>query len=251
MPEIAHWIQTLKHDFGYAALVACEIEFYLSAPIPDRFWDLLREQNLPIANTEAERGLHQYEVALLPEAPGQAAAHAEALKLALIQQATAFGIKVDFSAKPFPDQPGSGLHVHVHLEDAQGQRVYYKDDNTISDPLAFSIGGLLACMREDLPIFAPTPASRARFAKGSNSPLTLSWGANNRSCAIRLPDKPHAKKHIEHRVAGADADVTATIAAILRGIHHGLSHRITPGPQIYGDASLPQYNLPPLFDSNQ
>jgi glutamine synthetase len=94
-------------------------------------------------------------------------------------------------------------------------------------------------------VFAPSEASYARFVKGSNAPTTASWGANNRTVAIRLPDKPHSHKHIEHRMAGADAAPEAVIAVILAAIHDGLSRRIVPAsPQIYGDASLEMYQLP-------
>ncbi len=92
-------------------------------------------------------------------------------------------------------------------------------------------------------IFAPSPESYARFVAGSNAPLTVSWGANNRTTAIRLPDSAHDNKRIEHRVAGADADPEHVIAAILKGLYSGLKNRVDPGPQIYGDASLPMYGL--------
>jgi glutamine synthetase len=132
--------------------------------------------------------------------------------------------------------------VHVHLEDDAGRNVFFRDEENFSPLLLNAIGGLLALLNPCMPIFAPTQESYKRFAKNSNAPTTISWGTNNRTVAIRLPTKPMHHKHLEHRVAGSDADVAKVIAAILAGIHYGLTHQCDPGEPIYGDASLPQYN---------
>ena len=236
-------------------VIATEIEFYLFGS-EDRdlndFWAEVREacerSGITIFNMEKERGREQHEVSLAPtrDIP-KIISDTERLKTILGEAASAHKMRADFSAKPVADDHGNGLHVHVHLEDEQGKNLYSKKDEAMSDALAHSIAGLLATMQENMPIFAPTAESRKRFVAGSNAPTTLSWGANNRTCAIRLPDKPWDHKHIEHRVSGADADVAAVIRAILAGIDHGITNKLTPPPQIYGDASLPIYGLPQLF----
>jgi glutamine synthetase len=227
-------IRRLKTDFDLTPVTAAEIEFYYSGDI-----DVLHSI-LPVLKLEKERGENQYEVAFAPASPEKTAADLVTFKTA----AEALG--ADFSAKPFADQPGSGLHIHIHLADKDGKNVFYKDDDAISDGLKYAIGGLLAALPKSMPIFAPNPESHARFQPGGNAPTTVSWGANNRTVAMRLPDKPHDNKHIEHRVAGADADPHAVIAAILEAIHDGLARQLDPGPQIYGDASLEMYKLPKL-----
>lgn len=231
----------LREEYSLTPVLATEIEFYLAAPPTDALWEAVRHE-IAIEKYEREKGPQQWEVALsMQRTPGMAAQQLARCKEIL----AAFG--ADFSAKPFADAPGSGLHVHLHLEDAQGANVFYKKDAIISDALKWSIGGLLATMREYMPVFAPTEASRARFVPGGNAPTTLSWGANNRTVAIRLPDVGAPFRHIEHRVAGADAQPEAVIAAVLTGVHYGLTHRSDPGPQIYGDAALATYGLPPIL----
>jgi glutamine synthetase len=37
---------------------------------------------------------------------------------------------------------------------------------------------------------------------------------------------------VEHRVAGADANPYLVAAAVLAGIHYGISHRCEPGPMV-------------------
>ena len=215
------------------------------------FWQAVKARctasGIGIFKIEKEKGIDQQEVALVPTSVQQSAQDTNNLKIILTKLALQFNMSVDFSAKPFADRPGSGLHIHVHMADGNGKNVFYKDDEKISDALKFSIGGLLATMRENMPVFAPNPASRSRFVAGGNAPLTVSWGANNRTVAVRLPDAAHDNKRIEHRVAGADADPEAVINAVLAGIYFGLRNKSDPGPQTYGDAGLEMYNLPKLF----
>lgn len=226
--------ERFAEDFRLKPVLAVEIEFYLLSSPPPL---CIGGNDIKI---EQERGENQWEVALAPAHAEEAVRQGEALKAALAPYA-------DFRAKPYADQPGSGLHVHVHLEDAAGGNVFFKRDEEISDALKWSIGGLLATMRENMPVFAPTPESRARFVAGGTAPTTVSWGANNRTCAIRLPDAGAPHRHIEHRVAGADADIRAVVEAILAGMHYGLANRCEPGAQTYGEAWREEYGLPLLL----
>jgi glutamine synthetase len=244
----------LQADFGLRAVVACEIEFTLHGAQPENEAHILGwladSAGSLLHHAEKERGLAQFEVALLPTSAREAAVACAALKQRITHEAPSNGLRADFSAKPAPDQPGNGLHIHLHLEDAQGARVYYKKDETMSDALAFSIGGLLHALPASMAVFAPTQASYARFrTPGDHTPTTISWGANNRTCALRLPDAPPERKRIEHRVPGADSDPHAAIAVIVQAVHDGLAQRIIPPPQTYGDARLPVYGLAPLMAS--
>jgi len=236
-------------------IVATEIEFYLFGS-KDRdlaaYWQDVRSECdiavIAIYKIEKEKGVEQHEVALSPlRDVEKMIADTNRLKMIVTEIAARHGLLADFSARPVENEPGSGLHVHVHLEDESGKNLYWKKDDTMSEPLAHSIAGLLATLPENRPVFAPTEASRKRFVAGSNAPTTISWGANNRTCAIRLPDKPWDNKHIEHRVAGADADVGAVVAAILKAIEYGLENKLIPPAQVYGDAALAMYALPRLF----
>jgi glutamine synthetase len=42
-------------------------------------------------------------------------------------------------------------------------------------------------------------------------------------------------RHLEHRVAGADANPYLAIAAVLAGMHKGIVDRLDPGPAIEGN----------------
>ena len=236
-------------------ITASEIEFYLHGSSSfydmDAFWNVVQSVceaiDISIFNTEKERGKEQHEVSLCPATPQKTIADTIAIKEIITQVAEKRGMEADFSAKPFSNDFGNGLHIHIHLENEYGKNVFYKDDVTISDDLNYAIGGLLAKMPEDMKFFAPTEESYKRFIAGTNAPTTISWGANNRTTALRLPDSPKNHKRIEHRVAGADADIEQVVNAIVAAVYYGIENKIQPSGQIYGDASLTMYNLPKIL----
>ncbi len=243
-------LKRLHADFGLRAVTASEIEFYLhgaaAADITSFRLEVdrnCRNAGIGIFKHEKEKGCEQYEIALSPAAPEKTARDTIALKAIIEAASICYAMTADFSARPLASEPGSGLHIHVHLENDQGS-VFQKADELISDALKFSIGGLLAWLPDCMPVFAPNADSYARFVATGQTPVTVSWGGNNRTVAVRLPDAPRDMKRIEHRMAGADADPVKVIAVILAAMHDGLTRKLDPGKQIYGDAALPMYELP-------
>ncbi len=244
---------SLFSDFGLRAVTASEIEFYLFG-LHERnlseFWDEVKtvcvSAGIDVFNIEKERGYEQYEVSLKPSTPKKTISDINALKNIITDLATKYSMQASFAAKPIADDFGSGLHIHIHLENEQGVNQFFKHDEIIGDTLKYALGGLLLWLPDTMPIFAPNEESYARFVVGSNAPLTISWGVNNRTVAIRLPDSAHDNKRIEHRVAGADADIAQVMKSIISAIHYGLKNKIIPTEQIYGDAGLEIYHLPKL-----
>jgi len=252
---VTEQVKRINAELRLHPVTASEIEFYLSGAescisVPG-FWDDVTaacdRKGIKIHKTGSETGKEQFEISLLPcTDPAKTARDTYALRDIVTAFATSHGMRANFSAKPFADQPGSGLHIHLHLVDKQNKNVFYKDDDSISSGLQHSIGGLMTWLNPCMPVFAPSVSSYERFVPKSASPLTVSWGANNRTVAIRLPDAAHDNKRIEHRVAGADADPALVIAVILAAVHFGIKNQCEPGVQMFGDATLPMYNLPPI-----
>lgn len=248
LPEITELQQQLLEQFGLTAHFAAECEFYASFELSSsefvNFASKLRHQIPLFDKLEHERGTDQLEFALY------ATANVPSL-LSQYQETKEYlrrTMNAKFSPKPYADEPGSGLHVHVHLEDAQGRRVFYKDDHSMSDVLKYSIAGMLEKMPEAAKTLWIEEDDIARIQSNDiDVPKTVSWGANNRSCAIRLPDKSSEKKHIEYRIAGANADLALVIQLMLEGILHGLRTKPPLPPQIHGNANDAQYKLKKLL----
>jgi glutamine synthetase len=190
-------------------------------------------QALPAKGAVSEYAPAQFEINLGHVAdPLQAADHAFLLKRAIKAAARAEGLQATFMAKPFADHAASGLHVHVSLQDRQGRNRFAHDQAA----LHHAIGGLQATMAEAMLLFAPNATSYRRLRPLSYAPTAPTWGHNNRTVALRVPSGAQSARRIEHRVAGADANPYLVLAAVLAGIHHGLTRRLEPDAPITGNA---------------
>jgi glutamine synthetase len=240
-------IESLQSEFDLTAVMAAELEYYVmladeSSASMDAFWvpveAAFRAASLPILRIEKERGLHQYEVITQITSPVRLAETLNAIRRIMMQQAAQMGIEVRFDAKPFADQPSSGLHIHTHLADSAGVNVFHKTEEWTSDYLRHSLGGLLAQLPPQMSVFFPTEADYARLDDVDHVPKIFGWGVNNRYCALRIPMDPDPyNKRIEHRMPCANANPEAVIACILSGILYGLRERIEPPEQEHGKIS--------------
>ena len=90
-------------------------------------------------------------------------------------------------------------------------------------------------MAESMLIFAPNANSYRRFRRNSYAPVAANWGINNRTVSLRIPAGAAPTCHIEHRPAGADANPYLVLAAVLAGIHHGITQKLDPGQPVTGN----------------
>ena len=235
---------SLRDEYTLTPIMAAEIECYVmladeSSASMDAFWAPVQKdfqaEKLPILRIEKERGLHQYEVITQVTTPINLAATLLSIRRIVERHASLMGVNVSFAAKPFADQPSSGLHIHTHLGDEQGLNVFHKTEEWTADYLRHSLGGLLALLPAQMGTFFPNDADYARLDDVDHVPKIYGWGVNNRYCALRIPMDPDPfNKRIEHRVPCANANPEAVIEAILAGMLHGLRERIEPPEQEHG-----------------
>jgi glutamine synthetase len=263
-------IERLKAD-GYHPVMAVELEFYLLDQQPDAngrpqaarqmngirpqapqvygvseleqqqaFLDDLyaacEAQGLPVRTAISEYAPGQLELTLEHRFDAlQAVDEGVRYKRLVKGVANRHGLQACFMAKPFGDQAGSGLHLHVSLADAQGNNLYASEDPEGTPLLRHSIGGMMSTLLDSLAIFCPNANSFRRFQANSYAPLAKSWGVNNRTVSFRVPGGPAISRHIEHRICGADANPYLAAAAVLAGIHLGIGQQTDPGPAIQGN----------------
>lgn len=158
------------------------------------------------------------------------------LKRAIKAVAQQQGMQASFMAKPFAEQAGNGMHIHVSVLDEAGRNIFASTPETPAETLKHAIGGLQRSARDGLLLFAPHANSYRRFVLNAFVPLNDCWGFNNRTVAMRIPHSNEANTRIEHRIAGADANVYLVTAAVLAGVLHGLENRFDPGPPVTGNA---------------
>ncbi len=196
-----------------------------------------RVQNIPTTSMISEYGAGQFEINLQHQRDVLAAAdHAALLRRAVQGVSRSLGYDASFMSKPFSAQSGSGMHVHVSLVDERGRNLFDASTDDGDAKLAQAVAGLQATMGEAMAIFAPNLNVYRRFQPDEFVPVTTDWGSNNRSVAFRIPPSDAANRRIEHRVSGAEANPYLVTAAVLAGIHHGLTRKLAPGAQHAGNA---------------
>ena len=204
-------------------------------PFLAELYAVCKAQNIPVGATLKEFSPGQFEINLHHVANAELAAdHAVLLKRAVKAVAKKHGLGASFMAKPFADCAGCSLHVHVSLMDDSGRNVFASKDpaQPISNTLRHAIGGLSATMAESMAIFAPTANSYRRYRPGLFVPLAPNWGRNHRGVSLRVPLSALEDTRVEHRTGGADGNPYLVLAAILAGIHHGITHKLDPGPMV-------------------
>ena len=224
-------------DLDLFPVIGAEIEFYLNPISPNL------QENLEII---PEKGLNQFEVRITHQDDVVAVIdQIENTKDYLKEK-----LQADFSAKPYEDQPGSALHIHLHLENSKGENLYKKRVEKESLILLQSIAGLCASMQENMLIFAPDEQAYLRYdGKSMESPCKICWGGNNRSAAIRIPLSEKDNRRLEYRVACAGSDPMQVIIAILFGVIKGINEELKAPEKLYGNAFQEQYDFPELTQS--
>ncbi len=194
-------------------------------------------QGLPLGAAIVEGGASQFEVNLMHQADIVAAAdQAMLFRRTVNGVADKNGLIASFMAKPFGDAAGNGLHVHMSMLDDKGDNVFAGDGDTGSETLHQAIAGLLAAAPEAMIFLAPHLNSYRRFQDASHAPTSLTWGYENRTAAIRIPNDAPKNRRFEFRIAGADANPYLLMASLLGGVFHGVQNKLTPPPVTEGNA---------------
>jgi glutamine synthetase len=268
---------------GLKPVVAPEIEFYLTAPNTDPaqpllaplvrggraevgqsafslnmlnelapFWNEFRDacRTLGIATDTwiHEVGATQYEINLLHGDAVAVADQAFLFKYAAREIALKHGLNAVFMAKPIAGSSGSSMHLHISVVDAQGANVFSLPDGRESPRLAHFIAGLQTYAPDLMLMLAPNVNSYRRYVSGSQAPVNLQWGYDNRTTGLRIPASGPAARRVENRLAGADANPYLAMAASLAAGLKGLQEPLNPSAPLTGNGYDQAHSLPRSMD---
>ncbi|OZG31428.1 type I glutamate--ammonia ligase [Rickettsia endosymbiont of Culicoides newsteadi] len=285
-------INKFQTDYSLTPCIGVEIEFYLSKNIAP-----LELQTLLGIVVKKEKGDNQFEIDLPPstniiEYIGKISSTKSKIQII----AKKLQGKVNFSAKPFPNDYGSSMHFHVNFIDSStllredtlvaakqtlpnviarscsdrgnpeklnldcfvgSRRLAMTSYNTNviarsrsgrGNPYSLDIIGQSIChyMLDSFLVFMPNEDDYLRLDKNFMAPTNVSFGNNNRTVAVRIPDS--FPRRLEHRIASPLTDPYLAIFTILNSILLGLEFpdKINNISKIYGNAFDQQYNLVPL-----
>ncbi len=262
---------------GLTPVVAPEIEFYLTAPCVDpaipltaptarngraeagqsafsmnllnehaAFWDAFRSA-LDGLGVQSDTWIHevgatQFEINLLHGNPLDLADQAFLFKYAAKEIAIQHGLNAVFMAKPIAGAQGSSMHLHQSVVDSAGRNIFSTDEGEESAAFGHFIAGIQTYGPDLMLVFAPFVNSYRRFVAGSQAPINLAWGHDNRTAGLRIPKSSAAARRVENRIAGADANpylaMAASLAAGLAGMDEQLqpSAPLEPGANAYEQA---------------
>ncbi|MER8862259.1 glutamine synthetase family protein [Mesorhizobium sp. M0751] len=273
----------LYRQRGWRAVVAPELEFYLTAPNPDpdrpvtapvgrnsrsesvqhpydmaaleqfepvirRLYDYAAAAGLPLDTLIHESGTAQLEINFL---------HGDALPLAdkvllfkrMTRQAAQEGdMQATFMAKPIAAQAGSSMHLHMSVVDEAGNTLFAGRDGADTEMFGHFIGGLQKYIPEVMPLFAPNVNSFRRVRPNHSAPANIEWSHDNRSCGLRVPAGGRTARRVENRLPGADANPYLAIAGSLLCGYLGVEEKIARSTEASGNAYRSRSTLPKTME---
>ena len=121
----------------------------------------------------------------------------------------------NFMAKWSENYPGQSGHIHLSLQDLDGQSLFGSKDGKLPKTLQYFVGGLQTYMREFSVMYAPTVNSYKRLCPGAWAPINMTWGTENRTTAFRVITGDSNSQRVENRLSGADNNPYLALAATL------------------------------------
>jgi glutamine synthetase len=95
-----------------------------------------------------------------------------------------------------------------------------------------------------MPLLAPNVNSYRRLVAGSDAPINVHWGRDNRTVGFRVPVSQPDSRRVENRVAGADANPYLALAASLACGYLGMVQNLEPTDPVKGSAHRLAFTLP-------
>jgi glutamine synthetase len=265
---------------GWKAVVAPELEFYLTKPnidpdIPlepplgrsgrqgagrqsysmaaideyaaviDTIYDFAEAQGLEIDTIIQEGGAGQIEINLQHGDPLRLADQVFLFKRTIREAALRNNCYATFMAKPMEDEPGSAMHIHQSVVSTRTGGNIFSDEKGEPTELFFGfIAGQQKYLHAVISILAPYVNSYRRLVPGNSAPINTEWGYDNRSTGLRVPKSDPAARRVENRVVGMDCNPYLAMAACLACGYLGMTEGLKPRDRVEGNAYTFPHGLP-------
>ncbi|NMD08473.1 MAG: type III glutamate--ammonia ligase [Phyllobacteriaceae bacterium] len=160
-------------------------------------------------------------------------------KFMVKQIAEKHGLRATFMPKPFINLSGNGCHAHLSVWDKSRKKNLFEDNNDKEgmglSQLAYNfIGGLMHHAESLVAITNPTVNSYKRInaprtlSGATWSPITVTYGGNNRTHMVRIPDNGRC----EFRLPDPAANPYLMLAGILAAGMDGVDKKMNPGKRL-------------------
>lgn len=213
-------------------------------PVIDDIYDFAEAQGFEIDGITQEGGAGQVEINLRHGSPVRLADEVFYFKRLIREAALKHNCYATFMAKPIEGEPGSAMHVHHSMTDAEGNNLFAGPQGGETELFYHFLGGLQTHLPSVIALLAPYVNSYRRYVRDHAAPINLAWGRDNRTTGIRVPVSPPEARRIENRLAGMDCNPYLCIAASLACGYLGMKNELRPERSFKGDAYDEDNDIP-------
>ena len=209
----------------------------------EEFFELVEKSaislGIPAETAIKECAPGQFEINLLHHDDALLMADQAFLMKRLIKNcARKFNLNATFMAKPFSEEAGNGMHAHLSIIDKDGKNIFKVNKSKQPQGVfASAIAGLLKNAPDFLSFYAPHSNSYRRLVHNADhAPTTLSWGNENRTALVRLPEASNNATRLEFRLPSADSNPYLVFASILASVLNGIENEFNLEKETIGNA---------------
>ncbi len=153
------------------------------------------------------------------------------------------GLMASFSPKPYPDNVGSGAHLHFSLWRGESNLLFNPEDPTkISELGGQFIAGLLDHLPALVALTCPSYVSFSRLAPHAWAGSTIAWGYDNRECTVRVASpfagREEQSTNIELKASDGSANPYLALAGVIFAGLDGIRRGLTPPAPAEHDPAL-------------
>lgn len=248
-----------EREFGFKFLLGPEHEFFLlqndnkkknlhtdqglyfqSSPhdkgeaVRNRIVKILKECGIAFEKAHHEVTPSQHEVNLEPTDPLKGADRTVLFNYVTQKTAEEFGYRATFMPKPFDGYNRNALHLHLSIQDLDGNNVMYDEEaaHNLGTIARQFIGGILKYARETSIVMASTFNSYKAYVIEREAPIICNWGFRNRSSMVRIPYCPVPEStRLELRNPDPAGNIYFQVAILIAMGMEGIRKNITCGEQ--------------------
>ena len=192
----------------------------------------LEAMGIRVDSTHSETGSGQHEIDFQYDDALRSADNILTARIALKTIASKFNYYCTFMPRPHVDLPGSGMHTHQSMHDAEsGVNLFADSDGEygLSETAKYFLAGQLEHARAMCAVLAPLVNSYKRLGTSFEAPVNVTWAHVNRSALIRVPSTAPDKDYhtrLELRCPDPTANPYLAMAVMLQAGLDGIRHKM-------------------------
>jgi glutamine synthetase len=211
-----------------------DLSSHLGYKIIDEVISALNSFGISVETAHHEVGHGQYEIDLHYGPCLDIADKLLTLKYTVKKITQMNDLQATFMPKPIYGAAGNGMHVHQSLKNLKTKTnsFYDEKDKYKLSKIAYNfIAGQISHIKEITAIICPTVSSYKRLVSGFEAPVYITWGGQNRSALIRVPQwfkqKPESAR-IELRCPDPSCNPYLAFAVMLKAGLAGIKEDLLP-----------------------